>query len=75
MAVPIAVAADGQTLNAGEPVPLFRTRLAEGAGVTGYRPQYAVARDGRFLMNVSVDEAAPALPITVVINWAAGAKK
>jgi hypothetical protein len=75
MAVPIAVAADRQTLNAGTPVPLFLTHLAEGAGVTGYRPQYAVARDGRFLMNVAVDETAPALPITVIVNWAAGLKK
>ena len=34
MAVPIAVGVDAQTLEAGAPVPLFRTRLASGAGGT-----------------------------------------
>ena len=75
MAVPIAVAADGQTLNVGEPVPLFMTHLAQGPGIVATRSQYAVAPDGRFLMNVGVDEAAPAPPITIVVNWAAGLKK
>jgi len=44
--------------------------------VTGYaaRAPYAVASDGRFLMNVAVDEAKPS-PITVVVNWMAGLKK
>ena len=77
MAVPIAVGADAQTLEAGAPVPLFRTRLASGAGnVSGLmsKPQYAVASDGRFLMNVAV-EAATAPPITVVLNWDAALKK
>ena len=75
MAVPIAVAADGQTLNGGEPVPLFMTRLAQGAAITGTRSQYAVAADGRFLMNVIVEETAPTPPITVVVNWAARLKR
>jgi serine/threonine protein kinase len=67
MAVPIAVAADGQTLNPGEPVPLFLTHLAQGPGITETRWQYAVAPDGRFLMNTRLDETAP--PITIVANW------
>ena len=75
MAVPIAVAADGQTLNGGEPTPLFMTHLAQGAAITGTRSQYAVAPDGRFLMNVIVEETAPTPPITVVVNWAAQLKK
>ena len=33
MAVPIAVGVDPQTLKAGAPVPLFRTRLASGASI------------------------------------------
>ena len=78
MAVPIAVGADAQTLEAGAPKPLFRTRLASGAGgnVSGLmsKQQYAVASDGRFLMNVAV-EAATAPPITVVLNWDAALKK
>jgi eukaryotic-like serine/threonine-protein kinase len=77
MAVPIAAGADNQTLEAGAPVPLFSTRLASGANVPGgvmSRPQYAVASDGRFLMNVAV-EGAIAPPITVVLNWDAALKK
>jgi len=70
MAVAIAVAADQQTLETGTPVSLFSTRFASGSGITGVvrKPQYAVARDGRFLMNVAV-EGAPASPITIVLNW------
>ena len=37
MAVPNAVAADGQTLNGSEPAPLFMTHLAQGAAITGDR--------------------------------------
>jgi Tol biopolymer transport system component len=70
MAVPIAVGADPQTLERGAPVPLFRTRLASGANISGLmsKPQYAVASDGRrFLMNLTLEATAP--PITVVLNW------
>ena len=78
MAVPIAVGADRQTLEAGAPAPLFPTRLASGAnisvGAALSKPQYAVAPDGRFLMNVSVDGPSDS-PITVVVNWDAGLKK
>jgi hypothetical protein len=76
MAVPIIVEADRQTLDAGAPVPLFRTRLASGANIPGgvmSKPQYSVAADGRFLMNVAV-EGASAPPITVVLNWAVALK-
>lgn len=38
------------------------------------KPQYAVASDGRFLMNMTV-EATTAPPITVVLNWDAALKK
>jgi dipeptidyl aminopeptidase/acylaminoacyl peptidase len=79
MAVPIAVGADRQTLEAGAPAPLFPTRLASGGanislGSTLSKPQYAVALDGRFLMNVAV-EGATASPITVVLNWDTSLKK
>ena len=57
---------------------LFPTRLASGAYViaAGYASmaQYAVAPDGRFLMNVAADEAVTA-PITIVQNWPALLKK
>jgi eukaryotic-like serine/threonine-protein kinase len=74
MAVPITVGRDAPSPEAGTPVPLFATRLASGSGISaviGTRPQYAVAADGRFLMNVTV-EAVPASPITVVLNWDTG---
>jgi len=78
MAVSIAVGVDKQTLETGSPVPLFATRLASGAGITGVgvlpKPQYAVAPDGRFLMNVAVEEATGP-PITVVLNWDTELKK
>jgi dipeptidyl aminopeptidase/acylaminoacyl peptidase len=70
LAVPVKPSTDGKTLDVGSPVPLFRTRLASGAGTTQGRAQYAVAPDGRFLMNTVVEETA-ASPITVVVNWAA----
>jgi hypothetical protein len=76
MAVPIATGADGQ-IQPGAAVALFRPQIATGpsinTGQRGTRAQYAVARDGRFLMNISV-EAATAPPITVVLNWDAALK-
>jgi Tol biopolymer transport system component len=70
MAAPVRASADGKTLDLGSPVPLFRPRLASGAGATPGRAQYAVAPDGRFLMNTVVEDTA-ASPITVIVNWAA----
>jgi hypothetical protein len=74
MAVSVAVSADGQTVDASAPVPLFATRLASGAGFAPGEQQYTVAPDGRFLLNTVVDEAS-ASPITVVLNWRAALKK
>jgi serine/threonine protein kinase len=68
MAVSITPNADGQTLDAASPLPLFPTHLASGANVFPGRSQYAVAPDGRFLMNVALDEAT-STPITVALNW------
>lgn len=71
MAVPIATAADERALKPGVPVWLFRTRLVVSTPApTFIKPQYAVARDGRFLMNVAL-EPPPRKPIEVVVNWAA----
>jgi hypothetical protein len=77
MAAPITVAQGGKTIDAGAPAPLFLTRLASGAGTgagRGVKQQYAVAADGRFLMNVVVGEPA-ASPITVVLNWSEELKR
>lgn len=78
MATPIAPTADGQALTPGAPVALFALRLASGTNVTigtySGRPQYAVARDGRFLANVAVDAETPP-PIAIVLNWDAQFRK
>ena len=74
MAVPISLARGTPALEARPPVPLFQTRLASGANLAtaGFqaRPQYAVARDGRFLMLINSNEALMS-PITIVQNWQA----
>jgi eukaryotic-like serine/threonine-protein kinase len=49
------------------PTPLFQTHLATGINVLGNKPQYAVARDGRFLLNTLVES--PSAPIVVSVNW------
>jgi hypothetical protein len=63
---------------AGIPVALFPARLAAGGNIpnTGFNAhaQYAVAPDGRFLVNMASDNAVTA-PITIVHNWAAALKK
>jgi Tol biopolymer transport system component len=78
MAAPIRVAPGTKALEAGAPVALFPTRLATGVNIVpaGFqaRAQYAVAADGRFLMNVSADEGVTS-PITIVQNWMVGLKK
>jgi serine/threonine protein kinase len=67
MAVPIG----GQSstmVEAGPPVALFQTRMSGLGGVAGnVRPQYDVAGDGRFLMNITTEETIS--PITVILNW------
>jgi hypothetical protein len=76
MAVSMKAASDGQALESGTPVALFVTRLATGGGtgaglgvgIGGTKQQYAVAADGRFLMNVVVGEPASS-PVTIVLNW------
>jgi Tol biopolymer transport system component/predicted Ser/Thr protein kinase len=77
MAVAIQVGAEGRSLNPGPPVALFPTHLATGASVNiGFlsTAQYAVAPDGRFLMNVTAEETAAA-PITIVLNWPTALKR
>ena len=67
MAVPLI--ASGSTFEAGIPLALFSTRIVSSVGIgTNNRPQYAVSRDGRFLINQVVEESTTA-PITLVLNW------
>jgi Tol biopolymer transport system component len=74
MAAPIRETSGGRVLDVGPAVALFRTRLAAGSNIALGRPQYDVASDGRFLMNVIVDQS-PVPPIAVVLNWDAALKK
>jgi Tol biopolymer transport system component len=72
MAVPIT--ASGKTFEAGTPISLFPTRIVGGGTVNTNKPQYAVARDGRFLINQPVKEDTTT-PITLLMNWNPGARK
>ena len=76
MAVPIDVI--GTTIRPGTPVSLFPTNIATGGnvGTAGFasHAEYAVASDGRFLLNVRVGDTT-ASPITVMQNWDAAVKK
>lgn len=64
----VAVTAPGATFEAGLPVALFPTRIVSGGVGAVNRPQYAVSRDGRFLINQPVEEST-ASPITLILNW------
>ncbi|MBF8301045.1 MAG: prkC 14, partial [Acidobacteria bacterium] len=78
MAAPVVVRPATHALQPGAPVALFPTRLAAGVNVatSGFqaRAQDAVARDGRFLMNVAADEAVIS-PIAIVLTWTGSLKK
>ncbi len=67
-----AVTTAGTSLTAGTPVALFPTRILEG-GASRTVKQYAVSRDGRFLINQMVADAAA--PITLILNWNPDAKR
>jgi hypothetical protein len=62
-----AVRASGATFDPGTPTGLFKARMVVG-GNANLVPQYAVSRDGRFLINVP-DETSSAAPLTVIVNW------
>jgi len=62
-----AIAMGGASAEVKLPVPLFQTHLATGINVIGNKPQYAVARDGRFLLNTAIES--PSSPIVVAVNW------
>jgi serine/threonine protein kinase/Tol biopolymer transport system component len=53
----------------GVPDPLFQPGIVSGGTqVLGFKQQYDVARDGRFLVNVPA-EGARTPPLTLVLNW------
>jgi hypothetical protein len=61
------IALDGASPEVKLPVALFQTHLATGINVLGNKPQYAVARDGRFLLNTAIESPSPS--IVVAVNW------
>ena len=70
MAVDVSI---GPQFEHSNPKPLFQTRMFGGAVPTGIR--YSPAPDGqRFLINSQAAEEG-AVPLTVVLNWTAAAKR
>jgi Tol biopolymer transport system component len=67
------VPASGTAFEVRPATPLFQVQIATTASAAK-KPQYAVARDGRFLINQLVNEATIA-PITVLMNWNPDIKK
>jgi Tol biopolymer transport system component len=65
----VSIALSDTTATPRSPAALFRTFLARGTNVIGNKPQYAVARDGRFLLNTVVESAST--PIVIAANWMA----
>ena len=59
-----AITAQASSITPGQPVALFTANFARNTN----RPQYDVARDGRFLVNVELTDAATP-PITLLMNW------
>jgi Tol biopolymer transport system component len=66
------VMATGTDFKASPAVALFGTNLVEGPGAN--RHQYAVSKDGRFLLNQRI-ESSNTSPITIVLNWMLKASK
>jgi hypothetical protein len=56
----------GSTFSASTPVALFTASLVSGLGAN--KQEYAVSRDGRFLLNQPSEEGTLA-PITLILNW------
>jgi Tol biopolymer transport system component len=63
----VMLTAGGSSLNMQLPKALFETHLATGTNVIGNKPQYAVSRDGRFLLNAAIESASS--PIVIAVNW------
>jgi len=61
-----SITSAGSTFAAGTPVALFPAALAPGLGTN--KQEYAVSRDGRFLINQAVESPATT-PITLILNW------
>jgi Tol biopolymer transport system component len=65
-----SIIASGSTFAAGAPAALFQTRFQGGGTANPAKHQYAVSRDGRFLINRPAEDATLS-PITLILNWKA----
>jgi len=65
----VAVTVQGAAFTPGTPETLFQTHIVS----PGLRPQYDVARDGRFLINTDLQDTS-AEPIHLLLNWKPPAK-
>ena len=72
MAAQVTAVPQERAVTVGTPVALFPTRLASGPGISlttwQSRALYAVAPDGRFLLNVTIEPDHQS-PIILVQNW------
>jgi Tol biopolymer transport system component/tRNA A-37 threonylcarbamoyl transferase component Bud32 len=74
MAVPVNPARADRRFEAGTPSALFETPLVVSRTQAPRDRRYDVAPDGRFLMAAPAATMGP-LPVTAVVNWAAGLDK
>ena len=63
-----SIKVNGAAIEPGAPMALFQTRIWGGGTNATQGPQYDVASDGRFLVNVATEDASAA-PITLLLNW------
>jgi len=63
----VSITLTGATVAPGTPVLLFPTKIFGGGGMPTL--QYAVAHDGRFLINTVLDENRSTAPIRLIQNW------
>jgi Tol biopolymer transport system component len=61
-----SITTHGTRIESGPPTPLFSPRIVSSQGTP--LAQYDVARDGRFLINVTTEDAVTP-PITLIQNW------
>jgi hypothetical protein len=62
------IQAAGSTFEWETPEALFAARIVGGGFQSLNRPNYAVRRDGAFLVNQVFEESTGA-PITLILNW------
>jgi len=68
MAVPVALASNGQAPVIGAPGALFTPPLGGMVQIADFRPQYMVSPDGQRFLIATFAEG-PLSPITVILNW------